>query len=259
MVQLKGEWHDGYFDPETAEQWNIHIKHAEDPFRLTKGGLYDRIRGWVSKNNLKGAGDCIDVCCGEGITSKVLADATGGKVSGVDLSQPLIAIAQADNSGSSNLDFKVGDVSDLSGFRDGEFAAATMINGIFHLPPDTMVRSVSELSRVSRGPILITHVNIPAYDFFASMFDNREDTIMEAEGLEQTPVVIGDPSIKGPGEDRLVLKRTPFVMHPFENFVVAFEKAGLILEDSRTFGPVSADGGSEKLDLFVAMELTHKS
>jgi SAM-dependent methyltransferase len=247
----------GYQDPQVAFMWNLHITEAQDPFRLNSGGLYEIIESWVKEQQLGEENSLIDVCCGQGITSAV-ASKSGCRVVGVDISQPLIQIAQNQYVRNRLLKFQAGNAADLTEFKDGEFDAGMMINGIFHLRPDIMMRAVAELSRVSSGPLLITHVNPEGYDFFAGAFANQTRFVISHPGYSDTQGLIGDPSIMGPNGSTITLRGTPFIMHPLENLKRAFDEAGLEIEVYRTWGPVSDVGGPKGLNLFVAIHLEHQ-
>src|SRR4030042_4889175 len=148
---------DGYGYEDVAILWNRHITEAHDPFREKSGGLYDRIRGWVRANNLGWEQEIIDVCCGQGVTS-VAASKLGPFVTGVDISEPLIEIARRENRRSVSVRFYNGNAADLYWIPKGHVFGGMMINGIFHLYPGVMEKAVTELSRVTTGPVLITTV-----------------------------------------------------------------------------------------------------
>jgi len=249
----------GYEEPGTALEWHRHITSGEDPFRINPGGLYDHIQRWIEKHNLGVDKRIIDVCCGDGITSLKASEVMGASIVGVDISEPLIVIAREDNKSQPLLQFIVGDASNLESIENGAFHAGMMINGIFHLYPEQMILSLKELSRVTKGPILITTINSDAFEFFAGAFDNQHRETVELKDYLPTTIVVGDPSVAGPQGTRIVLKNTPFVMHPPDNLQKAFAEAGLIVDQTLSFGPTSDVGGPDGLDLFFAIELSHQS
>ena len=248
----------GFMSPKGAELWHSHITEAGDLFRQSPGGLYDQIGKWVEVNGLGHGNRIIDICCGQGVTSQIASDKSRAWVTGVDISGPLIQIANTYYSSNEYLSFQEGDASRLSNILTGEYDAGMMINGIFHLPPPAMVQAVAEISRVSQGPILITTVNPYANEFFSSAFANQ--TRMAVDEHHQhgpTTVVLGDPSIAGPNGSKIVLTNTPFYWHPMKKMVEAFKKASLEIYAINTFGPTSLVGGPSNLDLFTAIQLKH--
>jgi SAM-dependent methyltransferase len=248
---------DGYRHRDIAALWHVHITESNDPFRERPGGIYSRIGNWVKANSLGPEAEIIDVCCGQGATS-IVATSGGSLVTGVDISAPLIEIARRENNGNMDVRFYEGDAADLYWMSDASADAGMMINGIFHLYPGVMEKAVIELARVTRGPVLITTVAPEGNDFFASAFKNQEEFLYdENDEFGPTKVIIGDPSVDGPNGTKIVLKNTPFVLHPIKKLERAFNRAHLEVVKYETFGPVSDVGGPEGLNLFAEIQLEH--
>jgi SAM-dependent methyltransferase len=248
---------DGYATVGVADLWHKHIVHSGDIFRETEGGLYDRMDAWVQDCHLGSGSRVIDICCGQGVTSQ-RASKRGAYVLGVDVSEPLINIARGKYRENPNLSFQIGDAANLYWISDGFYQAGMMINGIFHIGPESMPKAVSELSRVTKGGVLITGVNPDCYEDFAAVFTNQTRCKVETQtpGQESTEIVIGDPEIAGPNGTRIILKNTPFVMHPEKNLYTAFENSGLELVREETYGNLTLVGGPDR-DLFVEYRLEH--
>jgi ubiquinone/menaquinone biosynthesis C-methylase UbiE len=101
----------------------------------------------------------LDVCCGTGASALPAAEAVGpgGSVVAVDLAERLLerGRAKADARGLRNVDFRVGDMTDL-GFPDGAFDAVVIVFGIFFVPD--MEKQVRELLRMTKpgGALAVT-------------------------------------------------------------------------------------------------------
>lgn len=248
---------DGYTTEKVAELWNTHISEAHDPFRENPGGLYDQIKDWVEKHSLGEGTKVIDLCCGNGITTKI-ASSGGAHVVGIDISKPLIAIARKKYQMDTGVSFWDGDAANLFWISNKEMNAGMMINGIFHLSPGVMEGALVEIARVSRGPILLTNVAPEANEFFSGAFENQERFLIdENDDLGPTTLVYGNPSVSGPNGTRIQLENTPFYWHPMPKLERAFNKAGLVVIDYKTFGPTSDVGGPEGLNLFAEIQLEH--
>ena len=86
----------------------------------------------------------LDVCCGTGLAA-MAAQAKGAQVTGIDISEEMIALARARNGGCR---FQTGDAESLP-FEAATFDAVICNFGLYHLPaPD---RAIGEGSRVLRA------------------------------------------------------------------------------------------------------------
>jgi SAM-dependent methyltransferase len=77
-------------------------------------------------------GTIVDVACGAGYGSRMLAEGTRCDVVGIDVSQEAVAYA-ASNYGASRLDFRVGDAQRLQDFASGSVNAIVSFETIEHL------------------------------------------------------------------------------------------------------------------------------
>src|SRR6185369_13294944 len=113
----------------------------------------------VERLALRPGDHVLDVCCGSGASAIPAAQAVGpeGRVIGVDLTDPLLALARAkaQAAGLRQAEFRRADMTAL-GFPDGHFDAVVCVFGIFFVPD--MERQVAELWRMVRpgGQLAIT-------------------------------------------------------------------------------------------------------
>jgi len=94
-------------------------------------------------NTIKQGGKVLDVACGCGGMSKVLAE-NGLKVTGIDLSTRMLQIAKTNVP---NVDFEIGDMRNLR-FDDNEFDGLVAISAIIHLPQNDVLPTLQEFRRV---------------------------------------------------------------------------------------------------------------
>ncbi len=113
-------------DQEVAEHWDKNatyyakaVREKHDLYReLINNPAFFELLGEV--NNLR----MLDVGCGEGITTRMLAD-RGAKVTGIDLSEKMIELAkQHDAKESCGIQYALTSGSDLSQFESETFDAA---------------------------------------------------------------------------------------------------------------------------------------
>ncbi|MDO5476209.1 MAG: ubiquinone/menaquinone biosynthesis methyltransferase [Eubacteriales bacterium] len=109
-------------------------------------------QGWkklLVKRLLAGAGpgqQILDVCCGTGdIAIAAARRATGTRVTGLDFSPAMLAVAREKGRGLSNLQWVQGDAMELP-FPDGTFSAACISFGLRNTPDHARV--LREMSRV---------------------------------------------------------------------------------------------------------------
>ena len=127
----------------------------------------------VERLALRPGDHVLDVCCGSGASAIPAAQAVGpeGRVIGVDLTDPLLALARAkaQAAGLRQAEFRRADMTAL-GFPDGHFDAVVCVFGIFFVPD--MERQVAELWRMVRpgGQLAITtwgpDIWAPGYSMF---------------------------------------------------------------------------------------------
>jgi ubiquinone/menaquinone biosynthesis methyltransferase len=126
-------------------------------------GLDDRWRRLaVIEAGLRPGDSVIDVCCGEGRLTALLAERVGpfGRVEGVDVSAPAVEAAVAGQHALVQARFQVGDALSLPFLADS-FEAATIGFGLRHLPD--ILAGLRELVRVVRpgGRVVILEFALP--------------------------------------------------------------------------------------------------
>jgi 2-polyprenyl-3-methyl-5-hydroxy-6-metoxy-1,4-benzoquinol methylase len=97
-------------------------------------------------------GSILDVGCGEGVLTEQWADRTPGRVVGIDLEDPKLR-SEWEQRERPNLEFHAGDGHTLP-YADGEFAAATAMEVLEHVPdPDAVL---GEMARVASRWVLVS-------------------------------------------------------------------------------------------------------
>jgi ubiquinone/menaquinone biosynthesis C-methylase UbiE len=129
--------------------------------------------------------DVLDVACGSGYGSQILARAGARSVVGVDLSPHAVEHAKAHHA-ADNLRFETGDAQSLSQFPDASFDAVVSFETIEHLPDDHQyLRAVRRVLRpggtyiVSTpdrrpGPTKARFTGRPANEFHVREYNRRE-------------------------------------------------------------------------------------
>ena len=133
---------------------------ASDFYDHPANTFWDRYgRRTVERLRLSPGEHVLDVCCGSGASAIPAAEIVRptGSVVGVDLADNLLALARskARERGMSNIEFRVGDMTQLP-FDDGAFDVVVCVFGIFFAPD--MDAALRELKRVLRtgGKLAIT-------------------------------------------------------------------------------------------------------
>jgi ubiquinone/menaquinone biosynthesis C-methylase UbiE len=96
----------------------------------------------------------LDVGCGEGVLTRSWAERVPGPVVGIDLEDPAIQ-AEWEARQAPNLSYRVMKAENLP-FADGEFALATAIEVLEHVPDPE--HTLAEMARVARGGHLLVSV-----------------------------------------------------------------------------------------------------
>ncbi|MDO8682974.1 MAG: class I SAM-dependent methyltransferase [Armatimonadota bacterium] len=100
----------------------------------------------------------LDVPCGTGRITEFLLN-LGYRVVGADISEPMMAHAKKALAEHPSMEaFYLADAESLP-FKEGEFDAVTSIRFSNHVPPEIRLRVLSEMRRVSNGPIIISYCN----------------------------------------------------------------------------------------------------
>jgi demethylmenaquinone methyltransferase/2-methoxy-6-polyprenyl-1,4-benzoquinol methylase len=95
-------------------------------------------RAWnkkvVEATGLRAGERALDLACGTGSLTRDLAKRVGpeGYVLGVDFSKEMLRVAQ--RRPSSNIEYRLGDATDVAGIEDGSFEAATIAYGARNIP-----------------------------------------------------------------------------------------------------------------------------
>lgn len=100
----------------------------------------------------------IDIACGTGAQCFVLAT-KAGRVTGVDLSESMIRFARSKQAKSvfSNLEFKVGDATQLTSVVNHEFDVAILSLALHQFSPDFYKPILSEMKRVAKRIIIVDY------------------------------------------------------------------------------------------------------
>lgn len=108
---------------------------AADHYNLPALSFWDRFgAATVSRLRLAPGHRVLDLCCGAGASALPAAQAvgSGGRVLGVDVAGPLLALARrrAADQGLANIEFQHGDAAS-TGLPDGSFDAVVCVFGVF--------------------------------------------------------------------------------------------------------------------------------
>ena len=105
-------------------------------------------------------GPVLDLCCGAGHVTRALSrKLPGAAVVGLDLNFALLYLARRFVAPEAIL--VCADAAGKLPFRDGAFAAAVCADGFYFL--HDRLRAARELLRVARGPVLLPHLQDPAF------------------------------------------------------------------------------------------------
>lgn len=134
-----------------------------------------RDQGWrraaVDAADLRAGDAALDVACGTGRLSVLLAERVGpfGRVEGVDLSEPMIARARRRHRDLVQLRFRVANALALP-FGDGEFDAATIAFGLRNL--GDYEAGFREMARVVRpgGTVVCLELSLPRFHVWARAY-----------------------------------------------------------------------------------------
>jgi ubiquinone/menaquinone biosynthesis C-methylase UbiE len=152
---------------ESEQPFGDHTQRAErvfgaaaDHYTVSALGFWDRFGSTtVSRLRLAQGMTVLDLCCGAGGSAIPAAHAVGadGRVVGIDVADPLLALARARaaHEGLSNIEFRHGDAIH-TGLPDGSFDAVVCVFGVFFAPD--MTAFVEEMWRLVRpaGVLAVT-------------------------------------------------------------------------------------------------------
>ena len=119
---------------------------------------------------LRPGGRALDLACGTGSLTRDLAERVGpeGYVLGIDFSKEMVGAAK--KRPMSNVDYVLGDATDLQGVEDGSFDAATIAYGARNIP--NLDALFGEMARAVRpgGRAVCLEIARPRGRFFATFY-----------------------------------------------------------------------------------------
>ena len=124
----------------------------------------------LQETGLRSAGRALDLACGTGSFTRNLAKRVGpeGYVLGMDFSKEMIGAAK--KRPMSNVEYRIGDATDLQGVEDGSFDAATIAYGARNIPD--LDALFGEMARAVRpgGRVVCLEIARPQGRFFATFY-----------------------------------------------------------------------------------------
>lgn len=153
MVELFYPARTAYQSEETAETYD------QIRFKSPKGRLADKREKEIIGellSDLPLGSLVLDLACGTGrITEYLLSK--GYRVWGVDISQEMLKVAQKRlSSFGESVNLRQAEAENLP-FEEKFFDGATCIKLMGHVPPQTRVKILKEIKRVSRGPFIVAY------------------------------------------------------------------------------------------------------
>ena len=119
---------------------------------------------------LRAGGRALDLACGTGTLTRDLAKRVGpdGYVLGLDFSKEMIRAAK--KRPAPNVEYRIGDATDLAGLEDNSFDAATIAYGARNIPD--LDALFSEMARAvgPRGKVVCLEIARPRGRFFATFY-----------------------------------------------------------------------------------------
>jgi demethylmenaquinone methyltransferase/2-methoxy-6-polyprenyl-1,4-benzoquinol methylase len=124
----------------------------------------------LQATGLRPGGRALDLACGTGSLTRDLAKRVGseGYVLGMDFSKEMIGAAK--KRPASNVEYLLGDATDLQGVEDGSFDAATIAYGARNIP--NLDALFGEMARAVRpgGRVVCLEIARPQGRFFATFY-----------------------------------------------------------------------------------------
>jgi demethylmenaquinone methyltransferase/2-methoxy-6-polyprenyl-1,4-benzoquinol methylase len=170
MGRVTVNYESGRLAPDAVRRMFDRIAPVYDVMNHTMTAGLDRRWRRLTAEAVVGPGDAVlDACCGTGDLA-VAAARAGGRVTGLDFSEPMLERARRK---APDLDWLRGDLLELP-FADATFDAATVGFGVRNV--DDLERALSELRRVLRsggrlGILEITRPRGPLAPFYRLWFD----------------------------------------------------------------------------------------
>ncbi|WP_161598789.1 class I SAM-dependent methyltransferase [Geobacter sulfurreducens] len=144
---------------------DVSVARNYDMRRFTT--LKGRFTDWLEKrainnalisSNAKFNSKVLDIPCGTGRLSIYLAS-QGYNVIGVDISDSMVEVSRIKANNhifKDKLEFLVSDATSLP-FEESSFDCVVSLRLFGHVPPDIRTKMLTEFSRVSRGPLILTY------------------------------------------------------------------------------------------------------
>jgi SAM-dependent methyltransferase len=174
---------DGDMKATAAATYAAAADHFDDPVLF-----WDRFgQATIDRIGLRPGDHVLDACCGTGASALPAAHAVGaaGRVLGIDLSEPALALARAkaQAQGLTNVEFRTVDI-EHTGLPSESFDAVVCVFGVFFVPD--MAAAVAELWRLVRpGGVLAITVWGPGW------VEPGTTAFWDAVGLERPDLVRG--------------------------------------------------------------------
>ena len=138
----------------------------------------------LQATGLRPGGRALDLACGTGSLTRDLAKRVGseGYVLGMDFSKEMIGAAK--KRPASNVEYLLGDATDLQGVEDGSFDAATIAYGARNIP--NLDALFGEMARAVRpgGRVVCLEIARPRGRFFATFYGLWYDRLVSWLGAK---------------------------------------------------------------------------
>ncbi|KPK68216.1 hypothetical protein AMJ82_08820 [candidate division TA06 bacterium SM23_40] len=152
-------WYVRYYDDIASRRYDLLAKL----WFIPQGGQGRARRALVDVIELKRGDRILDMCCGTGGATFVIAEKLGekSKITGIDLSGGQIRVANGKNS-HPNVDFMVMDASKTD-FRDGEFDRVVIPHALHEMWRDGRLAVLREARRILRdgGSVAVLELDRP--------------------------------------------------------------------------------------------------
>ncbi len=144
---------EGWQDDETADSYD------DKRFSTLSGKLSDLLDKIAIKKGLSGInknGRVLDLPCGTGRILHHLYSVGYKNITGADISEQMIHVAETRTQGGSSFSF-VRTEAEHTEFTDKAFDAVISIRFMGHIPKDTRIEILREFNRICKGPIVVEY------------------------------------------------------------------------------------------------------